>query len=43
MGQEELNILENPETYISRPNEAWKGLRPAQIRASFRNWAVGES
>ena len=26
-GQEELNILKNPETYITRPNEAWKRIK----------------
>ena len=25
--QEELNILKNPETYITRPNEAWKRIK----------------
>ena len=30
--QEELNILKNPETYITRPNEAWKRIK---IRSNY--------
>ena len=33
--QEELNILENPETYISRPNEAWKRIKTRSNSSKF--------
>ena len=33
--QEELNILENPETYITRPNEAWKRIKTRSNSSKF--------
>ncbi len=33
--QEELNILENPETYITRPNEAWKRIKTRSNSIKF--------
>ena len=33
--QEELNILKNPETYITRPNEAWKRIKIRSNSSKF--------
>lgn len=33
--QEELNILKNPETYITRPNEAWKRIKTRSNSSKF--------
>ena len=33
--QEELNILKNPETYITRPNEAWKRIKTRSNSGKF--------
>ena len=33
--QEELNILKNPETYITRPDEAWKRIKTRSNSSKF--------
>ena len=33
--EEELNILKNPETYITRPNEAWKRIKSRSNSSKF--------
>ena len=33
--EEELNILKNPETYITRPNEAWKRIKSRSKSSNF--------
>ena len=33
--EEELNILKNPETYITRPNEAWKRIKTRSNSSKF--------
>ena len=33
--QEELNILKNPETYITRPNEAWRRIKTRSNSSKF--------
>ena len=33
--QEELNVLKNPETYITRPNEAWKRIKIRSNSSKF--------
>ena len=33
--EEELNILKNPETYITRPNEAWRRIKSRSNSSKF--------
>lgn len=33
--EEELNILKNPETYITRPNEAWRRIKSRSSSSKF--------